>query len=430
MAQNQFRQWQAASRDEPVACVDRFYDATTLLSDSVRESYIASTYARSDLARKLVKSAHRMDAPLAGIPYTIQDLIDVADLPTSCGAPFRQPFEGIAETTSELFQTLDSMGACLFAKTVPAEFGVDIRGRNLSYGNCPHPDSDQYVLGGGAGSTVRSVKEGLVPLGLGLDTSGGLRVPCAFQGCFGFRMGHNAYTESGLFPVMPSVESVGWVADSISTLQETFRAFYPNAFSVINDEPKGFLVDDPCCHITPEVKSSFLLLARELDIREDPEEYTRLNQSFQGAGGALQLLQARELYTVHQYWVDEYRNRYDANLLRRIYRGMECNSAEVEHSGQIQERIRRRFARFFERYDYLLMPISSMSTPLHCDWNVDMESDLLQLTAPASLSALPALILPFICEDGRHSAAQLIVNPRKLEIVPEILAQVAGYYEG
>ena len=428
MAQ-QFRQWKSQSRDEPVASVDRFVNATSLLSEDVYKSYIAACDERAELARRLLKAAHCMDAPLAGLPYTVQDLIDVPGLPTGCGAPFKEPFEGVTETSSELFQVLESMGACLFAKTVPAEFGVDMRGRNPSYGNCPHPESDEFVLGGGAGSTVRAVTEGLVPLGFGLDTSGGLRIPCAFQGGFGFRMGHNAYTHDGLFPVMPSVESIGWVADSISTLQATFQAFYPQTHSLSQEEPKGFLIDDPCCHITTDVKSSFLLLARELDIREDPQQHTRLNQAFQYAGNALQLLQSRELYTIHQYWIDEYRDRYDANLLRRIYRGMECSSAEVEQSGQVQERIRQAFTRFFAHYDYLLMPISSVSTPRQSDWNVDLESDLMQLIAPVSLSALPCLILPFVCEDGLQSAAQLIVNPRKLEVVPEILAQITGYYE-
>lgn len=428
MAQ-EFRQWISQSRDEPVATVDRFYNATALLPEDVRSSYIAASYERADLARHLVKAAHRLDAPLSGLPYTVQDLIDVPELPTGCGAPFKQAFEGVAETASELFQALDALGACLFAKTVPAEFGVDMRGRNPSHGNCPHPESDEYILGGGAGSTVRAVAEGLVPLGFGLDTCGGLRIPCAFQGSFGFRMGRNAYTHDGVFPVMPSVESIGWVADTLSTLQEAFHAFYPNAHSLNQEEPKGFLIDDPCCQISPEVKSSFLLLARELDIREDPQQHTRLNQAFQGAGNALQLLQSRELYTIHQYWIDEYRDRYDANLLRRIYRGMECSSAEVEQCGLIQERIRQAFTGFFAHYDYLLMPISSVSTPRQSDWNVDLESDLIQLVAPASLAALPALTLPFVCEDGLHSAAQLIINPRKPEVVPEILAQVAGYYQ-
>ncbi len=428
MTQQKFKQWQAYSRDEPIACVDRFFNAIGLLSETDRRSYIASTYDRADLARSLLKSAHRADAPLAGIPYTIQDLVDVSGLPTGCGAPFDQPFEGIIDCSSELSNALDTMGACLFAKTVPAEFGVDIRGRNPSHGTCAHPDSDVYVLGGGAGSTVRAVAEGLVPLGVGVDTSGGIRIPAAFQGCFGFRMGHNAYTHDGLFPIMPSVESIGWVTNTISTLKQTFRAFYPHAIKQ-QMEPKGFLIDDPCCHVSPEVKSSFLLLSRELDIHEDPQQHTRLNQAFQGAGNALQLLQARELYTIHQYWIDEYRDRYDTNLLRRIYRGMECSSAEVELSGQVQERIKRALTTFFERYDYLLMPVSSVSTPRQGDWNVDLESDLMQLIAPASLSALPALILPFICEDGMHGAAQLIINPRKVGIVPDILDQVAAYYE-
>ena len=211
-------------------------------------------------------------------------------------------------------------------------------------------------------------------------------------------------------------------------MQQTFQAFYPKAITPEVTPAKGIMIDEPCCHIRPEVKSSFLMLARQFDIREDPQQHRQLKHAFKGAGSALQLLLARELYSIHQYWIEEYRDRYHTNLLRRIYRGMECNSAEVEHSSLVQERIRSALTEFFQHYDYLLMPVSSRSTPRQDDWDVDLESELMQLMAPASLPALPALILPFVCEDGRHSAAQVILNPRKMGIVPQILAKLSNFY--
>ncbi|MFQ3271165.1 MAG: hypothetical protein ACI9A1_001488, partial [Lentimonas sp.] len=62
-------------------------------------------------------------------------------------------------------------------------------------------------------------------------------------------------------------------------------------------------------------------------------------------------------------------------------------------------------------------------------WSRQLEQDIQQLIAAASLTFLPALILPFTCASGRKSAAQVIINPRKLYVVPELLAQLTGYYE-
>jgi Asp-tRNA(Asn)/Glu-tRNA(Gln) amidotransferase A subunit family amidase len=135
------------------------------------------------------------------------------------------------------------------------------------------------------------------------------------------------------------------------------------------------------------------------------------------------------LHSIHQYWVEEYRDQYDPALLKRIQAGIDCTPQIADASACTQECIRSAFTEFFDDYDYLILPISPVSTPEKSAWNDSLEQQILQLIAPASLAFLPAIILPFACLEGRHSAAQVIINPHKLQVVADLLSELTGYYE-
>lgn len=420
----QFHDWQERALNSPEAVYQQFHDLLNNYSTEQQNSLFSSTTGRVACLSKLLEHCPDEDKPLRGISYALQDLIDAPGHATTCGAPFVEAFDGELDLPSTLYQRLDDLGATLIAKCVPAEFGIDPRGRNQTYGDLQHPKNLTYISGGGAGSCVRAVQEKFVPLAFGIDSCGGMRIPCAFQGTYGFRMGQNAFIEHGVFPVMPSLESIAWATNSLDGLKATYSALYPSSVNASSRPVKGVVIDDAGCRVSPQVKNSLRTLTQALDIDEDPSLQTDLIRAFKDGGSALQLLQSRELYAIHQYWIDEYRDRYDTSLLRRIYRGMECSTAEVERSGQIQERIRNTMARLFQSYDFLIMPVSTVPTPTINDWTVDLEADLMQLNAPASLSVLSAIIIPTCCGAPQSCAAQIIVPPHRPEVVHRILEQL------
>lgn len=424
-----FEQWRTLVQKSPERVAEQFLARLQMLTKFERHAWFAATPIKHQLVSALKLAASDDDCPLACVPYVLQDMFDVKGIPTGCGAPFTAPFEAPLEDSGLLYQKLNTLGACFFSKTMPAEFGVDPQGQNPTYGDCQHNDGEQYVCGGGAGAAVRTVSEGLVPLAFGLDTSGGIRIPAAFHGLFGFRMNNNAYARDGVFPIAPSVESVGWVNNCIADLSATFHAFHRVSKFDSPEAPRGYLINELSSHVSSEIRSGLLGLTRELDIDEDPAVGTPLRKILAKAGAAYQTLEARELYSIHKYWIEEHRDQYASALLKRIQIGINCKPQTADESTHIQESIRSSFAEFFEDYDYLVLPISPVASPEKSVWSDQLEQEILQLIAPASLAFLPTLILPFACPEGRHSAAQVIINPHKLQIVPELLAQLTGYYE-
>lgn len=425
---NNFEHWSCVAKDSPERMADHFWDKCEALPVETRRALIASAPDRDTLVQNIKAACAQKDAPLAGVPYILQDLFDVEELPTCCGSPFQDPFESPLEDGSLLHHKLKSLGGALLAKAVPSEFGIDPRGRNLSFGDCPHADGLRYICGGGAGACAHAVSAGWAPIAFGLDSAAGIRIPAAFHGLFGFRMGNNDYAREGVFPIIPTLESVGWLTAQLEDLQSSIEAFFPTPLATPEGAPRGYLLDDQSITLDADLKANMMELTRHLDVDDNPEPNKALCKAFKESSDAFATIECRELYSIHQYWIEEYRSRYPEHLLRRIEAGQICTAEKAEKAAAIQQTIREKMSEFFITYDYLIIPVSPKPTPDRSAWSGQISNDLIRLNAPASLSFLPALILPFPCDEGRHSAIQLILNPRKLHHCSDILRQVRGFY--
>lgn len=424
-----FKEWQTLSSESPERVVDQFLGKLQLITAESSRAMIASHFDRERTLSALKASCALEDAPLSGVPYILQDLFDITGLPTQCGAPFDEPFLPPLEQSSLLYQKLNTLGGAFFAKSVPAEFGVDLRGTNPTFGDCPHAKSLRYVCGGGAGASIHAVAEGWAPIAFGLDTTGGIRIPAAFHGLFGFRMGTNDFAREGVFPIVPSIEAVGFATAHCEDLLTAFKAFHRIPISIEGPkEPRGYLLTDLAGPLEPSLKVGIMQLLRELKVDEEPSTRRRLLDAFARGGQALSVIESRELYSIHKYWIEEYGDRYSPAVMQRIQLGRNCNAADAEKAILIQQWIRASLTEFFIDHDFLAIPICTTQSPEKSVWNPDLERDLQQLNAPASLSFLPALILPVECDDGLHGAVQIIIHPRKLHCVPQIIEKVAKYY--
>lgn len=425
-----FKAWQSLAREDPRQISEKFLSRYGELTPESRKALIAAHPERGRLLQTIKAACAIENAPLAGVPYILQDMFDIEHLPTRCGAAFAEPFEALLENSCLLAQKLGNDGATLLAKSVPSEFGWDMRGHNPTFGDCPHANGLRYVCGGGAGTCAHAVAGGWAPIAFGLDTCAGIRIPAAFHGLFGFRMENNNYARDGVFPLVPSLDAVGWVTANIDDLLASLKVFYRFGDDANDAAPRGYLFKDSLHGISPESKAGLMELTRPLDIDEEPGVGKMLAKRFQPGARAFQTIQNRELYTIHQYWIEEYRNYYDPHLLKRIEAGRAYSPAESDEASINQQNIRASLISFFRDYDYLILPVSPLPSPEKMEWDAALEEELLQLNAPLSLAFLPALILPYQCGEGKFNAAQIIVNPRKLQVVPKLLAQVREAYAG
>jgi len=419
-----FEAWRAKCAEDPNHFVERFFSRFEMLTPEAKSAFRAAAPGRARLSQSLQSGNSESNAALRGLPYGLQDLFDLQGLPTRCGARFAEPFEALAEANSALVTSLTEKGATCLAKLVPSEFGVDLQGLNAHFGDCPNARDPHFVCGGGAGSCAHAVADDWLPVAFGLDSFAGIRIPAAFHGLYAFRMEHNNFAREGVFPIIPSLDSVGWMTKLPGDLMSVFDAFYEFGPDPSRENPRGYLLSETLQSCSSETKSGLMQLIRPLDIDEDPAMDKLFHKLFQRVLDAFKIIRNRELYSVHQYLIEEYSNYYDPQLLKLIEAGRTYSAADCEEASHVQINLRASLISFFLNYDYVILPVSPLASPQKAEWDTAFEEQLTFLNAPLSAAFLPALIVPFPCGEGRFNAAQFIFNPRKLYLVRSVLEQI------
>lgn len=134
-------------------------------------------------------------APLLGVPMTVKEAFDVAGLPTSWG--FEQHRGFIAKTDAVAVQRLKAAGAIIIGKTnVPVGL-ADHQSVNPVYGRTRNPVDLDRSPGGSSGGAAAALASFMVPLELGSDIGGSIRVPAAFNGIWGHKPTYGALSADG-----------------------------------------------------------------------------------------------------------------------------------------------------------------------------------------------------------------------------------------
>jgi Asp-tRNA(Asn)/Glu-tRNA(Gln) amidotransferase A subunit family amidase len=128
--------------------------------------------------------------PLDGVPTAVKDEYDMQDYPTCFGSCHTYLLPKNEEETSWCVRKLEDAGALILGKLTMHEFGLDTTGNNPVHGTPRNPHNRAYYPGGSSSGTAYAVSAGLIPLGLGSDGGGSIRIPSSFCGIFGLKPTH------------------------------------------------------------------------------------------------------------------------------------------------------------------------------------------------------------------------------------------------
>ena len=178
------------------------------------------------------KAAQRIDAarqrgepagPLAGVPFAVKDLFDVAGHVTLAGSRINRD-RAPATEDAFLVTQLKRAGAICVGATNMGEYAYDFVTENRHYGATHNPRRHGYTAGGSSGGSAAAVASGDVPFALGSDTNGSIRVPASYCGIYGLRPTHGRLSRRGAFPFVASIDNVGPFARSLADLALVFDA--------------------------------------------------------------------------------------------------------------------------------------------------------------------------------------------------------------
>ncbi|TVQ34382.1 MAG: AtzE family amidohydrolase [Geminicoccaceae bacterium] len=203
----------------------------TALADIARLNPTVNAFTDVTAARALemaaaldrARQAGASVGPLAGVPFAVKNLFDVRGLPTRAGAKINRE-RASATSDATLVQRLERAGAILVGALNMGEYAYDFTGENAHDGACRNPHDPTRMTGGSSSGSGAAVAAGCVPLSLGSDTNGSIRVPASLCGVFGLKPTYGRLSRGGSFPFCDSLDHVGPLARSVLDLALAYDA--------------------------------------------------------------------------------------------------------------------------------------------------------------------------------------------------------------
>ena len=205
--------------------------------DPLINSFTAVTEQRARLRAEALDQARERGerlSVLAGVPFAVKNLFDIAGMPTLAGAKINRDAPP-ATRDATLIERLEAAGAILVGALNMGEYAYDFTGENFHDGPVYNPHDRARMAGGSSSGSAAAVAGGLVPLTLGSDTNGSIRAPASLCGVFGLKPTYGRLSRARTFPFSASLDHVGPLARSAHDLALAYDAM------------QGQDADDPVC---------------------------------------------------------------------------------------------------------------------------------------------------------------------------------------
>ena len=189
----------------------------------------------------------------------VKDIIDQKGRPTTCGSGF---YRQVPSASAPVIDRLEDEGAVILARTGLHEFAYGFSSENHWFGPVRNPWDLATSPGGSSGGSAVAVAAGLVDGALGTDTGGSIRVPAAMTGIFGLKVTHGRIPTKGVFPLAPSLDTVGPFARDMTTLSLLYGTMSATEIGAIADSDRGAAGRRAAglggrCSVEPVVRSAF-----------------------------------------------------------------------------------------------------------------------------------------------------------------------------
>ncbi|MFM8799951.1 MAG: AtzE family amidohydrolase [Tagaea sp.] len=224
----------------PAHEIARRVAAGEISARAVTEALLARIAARNPAlnaftdvtAERAMREADAVDAkrrrgeplgPLAGVPYAVKNLFDIAGLPTRAGSKINRDLPP-ARRDSFLGRKLAAADAVCLGGLNMGEYAYDFTGENAHDGASRNPHDPERMTGGSSGGSGGAVAAGMAPFALGSDTNGSIRVPAALCGIFGLKPTFGRLSRAGTFPFVAAFDHLGPLARSAKDLALAYDA--------------------------------------------------------------------------------------------------------------------------------------------------------------------------------------------------------------
>ncbi|QQS12509.1 MAG: amidase [Rhodospirillales bacterium] len=395
------------------------------------EVYASEARALADGADK-ARAAGLPLGPLHGLPIAIKDLCDIAGRVGTGGSVMFA--ERVATETSTTVERLLAAGMIPLGKTHMVEFALGGWGTNPLMGAPWNPWdlATHRVPGGSSSGTGVAVAARLAPAGIGSDTGGSVRIPCAFTGLTGVKVTHGRIGLHGTMLLSHTLDTIGPMARSVEDCALLLQALAgpdPRDAATLSAPPpadymaavapgarvKGARVAMPDAAQLPEfmkpdaVEAWRAAAATLRGIGVNVVE-TRLPDWYFDVAAMSGTVSSTEAYVHHQAYIGDMDKPIGEAVRRRVLSARNFTPWQYADAMFAMTGRRRAMAAWFEAYDAILLPtMATTAIPLA---EVDEASPLPgYLTRPANFLGLCAVSLPAGLSGGLPLGVQIVGKP-------------------
>ncbi|MEM6840278.1 MAG: AtzE family amidohydrolase [Cyanobacteria bacterium P01_C01_bin.120] len=393
----------------------------------------------STVAERALKRAQQIDqarqagqplGPLAGVPFAVKNLFDIAGEVTLAGSKINRDGPSAPQDATAIVR-LEQAGAILVGALNMDEYAYGFVTVNHHYGATPNPHAPARIAGGSSGGSAAAVAANLVPLTLGSDTNGSIRVPAGLCGIYGLKPTYGRLSRAGVALFSASLDHVGPLARSVRDIAVSFDAMQgadtrdpvctqrppaatlPSLEGGLNGLRIGLLADYFEQGLQPEAASALDQITTALPISQK----VTLPETSR-ARAAAYLITASEGSQLHLRRLQTRLMEFDPATRDRFVAG-----ALIPQSWYLQaQRLRRWFQAqvkaVFEQVDILIAPTTPCIAPF-----IDQETMMIEgqsvlmrphlglYTQPLSFIGLPVLSVPVTQPGELPIGVQIIAAP-------------------
>lgn len=362
---------------------------------------------------------------LHGLPVSLKDLFDLEGFRTTAGTKFYAEKNAAARADSAVAARLREQGAVITGKTHLHPLAYGITGENPEFGDCTQPDNLTLLTGGSSSGGAASVQEGSAVAAIGTDTGGSIRVPAALCGLAGYRASIGLARERRLWAggvhLSQTFDTLGWIfrdlRDGPLLAEALFGLKMPESAETrvrVGAIEESFLHD--CDEAVREAweQCKVWLAAAGAQIEEFKAAQWNDAMSIYGP------IQGSEAATIHTASTGGDFSVFPTPINKLLGRGAALSKEEVGRQRIRHAEFRERVDALFEKYDFLLLPCSSMSRLEAGKDHSQTRLKILRYTVPLSLAGTPVVTLPFA-----RGAGMQLVAPRGKDA--KLLAYAAAH---
>jgi aspartyl-tRNA(Asn)/glutamyl-tRNA(Gln) amidotransferase subunit A len=386
--------------------------------------------------------------PLHGVPVGVKDLVATQGTRTTAGSAILRHW--VPKQDAPVVWLLRLAGAILVGKTNTHEFAFGTTNDNPHYGAVRNPWNPALTTGGSSGGSAAAVAAGLLPVALGTDTAGSIRIPSALCGAVGLKPTYGLIPSRGVVPLSRTLDTVGPIGRTVGDVEAMMRGLGVGAWGPVSGQASGIIgsrgeASGPQLP-TPTTETTFSLKQLTIGV---PEHYVfeRVDSEVEsGVREALRALAAAgaevrpiaipelercwevgiaivrpEALAFHSRWYPRRAAEYGEDVARSLEAATQIAASAFLAARRTRRTIARAVRRALREVDLLAGP----TVPILAFPNADAYRPVLpggelprhaltRLTYPFSLSRLPAISVPCgLSRSGLPIGLQLAAGPRQ-----------------